>query len=72
MTIKNSLGATTPFFLNEVSLSDIEKELINLNTRKFFTFKNIPAKILKISRNSRSETLKALFNKTVMTGNFIL
>ena len=42
----------------------------SFNTKKFSTFKNIPAKILKISRTSCSETLKALFNKTVLTGNF--
>ena len=70
LTIKNLLGATTTFLFNEVSLSDIEKELSNLDTKKRSTFKNIPAKILKISRNSCSETLKALFNKTVLTVNF--
>ena len=52
LTIKNLLGATTTFLFNEVSLFDIEKELSNLNTKKRSTFKNIPAKILKISRNS--------------------
>ena len=70
MTIKNSLRVTTLFLFNEVSLADIEEELSNLNTIKSSRFKNIPAKILKISRNSCSETLKALFNKTVLTGNF--
>ena len=50
--IKKSLGATTPSLFNEVALSNIEEELRNLNTKKYFTFKNIPAKILKISRNS--------------------
>ena len=68
--IKNSLDATTPFLFDEVSLSDIEEELNNLNTKKSSTFKNIPAKILKISKNSCSETLKALFNRTVLVGNF--
>ena len=61
---------TTPFLFNEVSLADSEDELSNLNTKKSSKFKNIPAKILKISRNSCSETLTALFNKTVLTGNF--
>ena len=70
LAIKNLVRATTPFLFNEVSLADIEKELSNLDTKKSFTFKNIPAKILKISRNSCSETLKALFNKTAPTGNF--
>ena len=68
---------------NEVSLSDIEKELSKLNTKKSSILKNIPAKILKTNMNSCSETLKtlttmiscsealkALFNKTVLTRNF--
>ena len=70
LTIKNSLGATIPFLFNEVSLSDIEEELSNLNTKKSSTFKNVPAKILKISRSSCWEILKALYNKAVLTGNF--
>ena len=70
LTIKRSLGATTSFLFNEVSLSDIEEELSNLNTKKSSAFKNIPAKILKISSNSCSETLKALLHKTVLTGKF--
>ena len=37
-TIKNPLGATTPFLFNEVSLSDIEEELSNLNTKKSSTY----------------------------------
>ena len=69
LTIKNSLR-TTLFLFNEVFFADIEEELSNLNAKKSSTFKNIPAKILKISRNSCSETLKALFNKTVLTGTF--
>ena len=50
-------------------MSDIEQKLSNLNVKKS-TFKNIPAKLLKISRNSCSEASKALFNMTVLTGNF--
>ena len=36
LTIRNELDATTPFLFNEVSLSDIEKESSNLNTKKIF------------------------------------
>ena len=70
VTIKNALGATTPFFFNRVSLSHIEKQLSNLDTKNASTYKNIPAKILKIGRNSCSETLTALFNNTILTRNF--
>ena len=45
LTIKNSLGSTTPFSFNKVTSPDIEEELSNLNTRKSSTFKNISAKI---------------------------
>ena len=48
----------------------ISVPLSNLNIKKCSTLKNIPAKILKISRNSCSETLKAPVNKTVLTGHF--
>ena len=57
LTIKNSLRVTTPFLFQEVSLADIGEELSNLNVKKSSTLKNIPAKILKISKNSCSETL---------------
>ena len=52
LLIKKSLGGTTPSLLKEVALSNIEQELRNLNTKKYFTFKNIPVKYLKISGNS--------------------
>ena len=37
LTIKNSLGVTTPFLSNQVSLADTEEELSNLNTKKSST-----------------------------------
>ena len=63
---------------NEVSLSDIEKELSKLNTKKSSILKNIPANMNSCSETlktlttmiSCSEALKALFNKTVLTRNF--
>ena len=39
LTTKNSLGATIPFLFNEVSLSDIEDELSNLNTKNLLHLK---------------------------------
>ena len=50
--MKNALGAMTPFLFNSDSLSNIEKELSNFNSKKPPTYKNIPATILKISKNS--------------------
>ena len=33
LKIKNALGVTTPLLFNEISLSNIEKELSDLNTK---------------------------------------
>ena len=33
LKVKNALGATTPFLFNEISLSNSEKELSDLNTK---------------------------------------
>ena len=46
-------------------MSDIEKELRSLNPNKAYTFKNIPPKILKESREYCSDILQKLFNKTL-------
>ena len=51
-------------------MSDIEKELRNLNTKKARTFGNIPPKILRTSKESFSETLAELFNNTLLTSSF--
>ena len=37
LAIKNSLGATTPCFFNQVSLCDIEEKLSNFNKKIFYT-----------------------------------
>ena len=65
-----ALSAAILFLFNEVSLSDIEKQLCNLHTKKSSPFSYMPAKVFKISSNSCSHTLKALFYKTALTGNF--
>ena len=51
-------------------MSDIEKELRNLNTKKTSTSGNIPPKILRVSRGSCSEALVELFNNTILTSSF--
>ena len=53
-----------------MSLSDIEKELRSLNPNKAYTFKNIPPKILKGSREYCSDILQKLFNKTLSNKEF--
>ena len=51
LLIQSEVANDSTFSFNEASLSDIEKELRSLNPNKAYTFKNIPLKILKESRN---------------------
>ena len=67
-----SLNENVPasFSFGEASLSDIEKELRNLNTKKASTFGNIPPNILRASKESCSETVVEPFNNTLLTSSF--
>ena len=70
LLIKDKIRNPASFFLKEVPLSDIEKELRNLNTKKASTFGNISPKIWRASKESFSETLAELFNNTLLTSSF--
>ena len=61
LLIKGKIRNPTSFSFKEASLSDIEKELRNLNTKKVSTFGNMPSKILRASKEICSETLAELF-----------
>ena len=51
-------------------MSNTEKELRSLNPNKAYTFKNIPPKILKESRECCSDILQQLFNNTFSNQEF--
>ena len=68
--IKNKITVPELFAFTEASVSDIEKELSNLNAKKASTFKNITPKVLKASIESCSEVLTKLFNNMILTSNF--
>ena len=51
-------------------MSDIEKKLRSLNPNKTCTFKNIPPKILKESRECCSDILQKHFNNTLSNKEF--
>ena len=53
--IKNKITVPELFAFTEASVSDIEKELSNLNATKASTFQNITLKVLKASIESCSE-----------------
>ena len=68
--MKNKITVSELFAFIEASVSDIEKELSNLNAKKASTFKTITPKALKASTASYSEVLTKLFNNTILTSNF--
>ena len=49
LLIKDKIKNLSTFSFKEASLSNIEKELRNLNTKKASTFGNIPPNILRAS-----------------------
>ena len=58
LLIKHKLENVDHFSFKEVSVSETEKELMELNSNKVTTFGNIPTKILKRSSKSCSDTLQ--------------
>ena len=70
MLIKQNLENVDHFSFKEVSISEIGKELRELNSNKATAFGNIPAKILKQSSKSCSDTLQKLFNDALRDGYF--
>ena len=70
LLIQRKVANDSTFSFNEASLSDIEKELRSLNPKKAYTFKNIPPKIIKESREYCSDILEKLFNKTLSNKEF--
>ena len=70
LLIKDKIINPAPFSFKEASLSDIEKELRKLNTKKASTFGNILPKILRASKEGCSESSAELFNNTLLTSSF--
>ena len=70
LIIKGKILQGNKFSFTEVSQSEIEKEIKNLNVKKATTHKNIPPKVLKTSAMVTAKTLKQLFNQALTTGEF--
>ena len=68
LLIKQKLENVDHFLFKEVSISETEKELRELNPNKATMFGNIPTKILKQSSKSCSDTLQKLFNDALRDG----
>ena len=71
LLIKDKIRNPASLFFKEVSLSNIKKELKNLNTKEASTFGYIRPKNLRASKESCSETLAELFNNTLLTSSFL-
>ena len=69
LKIKESIPQTI-FSFSEVSLNDIEKELIQVNAKKACTFENIPPKHLKQSSDVFGPVLCELINKSLRNNRF--
>ena len=70
LIIKDKISQGNKFSFTEVSQSEIEKEIKNLNVENAKTHKNISPKVLKTSAIVTAETLQQLFNQALTTGEF--
>ena len=70
LLIKQKLENVDRFSFKDVSVSEIEEELRELNSHKAIAFGNIPTKLLKQSSKSCSNTSQKLFNDALRDGYF--
>ena len=64
LKIKDVVGRkiTNLFDFSKIDQKEIEQELLNLNTKKGTTFKNIPPKILKLNADICAPHLQVIVN----------
>ena len=72
LLIKDKIRNPASFSFKKNSLSNIEKGLRNLNTKKASIFGNTPPKVLRASKENCSETLAELFNNTLLRSCFLI
>ena len=68
--MKQKLENMDHFLFKDVSISETEKKLREVNSNKATTFDNIPTKILKQNSKSYSDTFQKLFNDALRDGYF--
>ena len=64
--ITEKFNFTVSFEFEEVNLKDIEKEILNLNTKKAFASNSIPAKVLKETSDICSPVLQQIWNDEIL------
>ena len=70
MLIQSKVANDSTSSFNEASLSDVEKELRSLILNEACTFKSIPTKNLKESREWCSDILQKIFNSNLSNKEF--
>ena len=69
--INDKIFQGNKFSFTEVSQTEMEKEIDNLNVKKATAHKNIPLKVLKTSAMVTAETLQQRFNQALTSGEFL-
>ena len=70
LIIKDRISQGNRFSFTEVSQSEREKKIKNLNVKEAATHKNIPTKVLKTSAMDTAKRLQQLFNQVLNTREF--
>ena len=65
VAITEKLNFTVRFEFEEVNLRDVEKEILNLNTKKAVASNSIPAKVLKETSSICSPVLQQIWNDEI-------
>ena len=70
LKIREMVTTKNKFNFSEISLKDVEDEMMKLNIKKGTTFKNIPPKILKENSDICSPIIKELINDAFKKNKF--
>ena len=66
IAITEKFNLTMRFEFEEVNLEDIEKEILNLNTKEAVLSNNIPAKVLKETFDICNPVLQQIWNNEIL------
>ena len=66
IAITEKFNFTMHFEFEEMNLKDVEKEILNLNTKKAFASNSIPAKVLKETSDIYSPVLQPIWNDKIL------
>ena len=70
LTIKNKINIDKTFSFSHINITDVKREIDNLNSKKATTNNNIPTKILKLTSDTISNIVHKLFNDCLESSSF--